>query len=77
MQNRSNPCRSRSLAFAEKYGVPFPTLFDPTGGFISQLGIATAPTTLFVDATGNIVDQVSGEISAEKLQQLLTQWFAA
>jgi thiol:disulfide interchange protein len=52
-------------------------LFDPSGEFISQLGIATAPTTLFVDATGNIVDQVSGEISAEKLQQLLTQWFAA
>ena len=66
-----------ALAFAEKYGVTFPTLFDPSGEFISQLGIATAPTTLFVDATGNIVDQVSGEISAEKLQQLLTQWFAA
>lgn len=66
-----------ALAFAKKYGVAFPTLFDSTGGFISQLGIATAPTTLFVDATGNIVDQVSGEISAEKLRQLLTQWFAA
>ena len=62
--------------FAEKYNVLYDIMFDPSGSFISDLGIATAPMTLFVDAQGIIVDQVAGEISADKLESLMSKWFA-
>jgi hypothetical protein len=32
--------------------------------------------TLFIDAQGIIVDQVAGEISADKLESLVTKWFS-
>ena len=65
-----------ATAFAEKYNVLYDIMFDPSGSFISDLGIATAPMTLFVDAQGIIVDQVAGEITADKLKSLITKWFA-
>jgi peroxiredoxin len=65
-----------AAAFAEKYNVLYDIMFDPSGSFISTLGIGTAPMTLFVDAQGIIVDQVAGEISADKLESLITKWFS-
>jgi thiol-disulfide isomerase/thioredoxin len=65
-----------ATAFAAKYNVSYDIMFDPSGSFISDLGIATAPMTLFVDAQGVIVDQVAGEITAAKLKSLITKWFA-
>ncbi len=62
--------------FITKYNVLYDIMFDPSGSFISDLGIATAPMTLFVDAQGVIVDQVAGEITAAKLESLITKWFA-
>jgi hypothetical protein len=32
--------------------------------------------TLFVDAQGVIVDQVAGEITTDKLESLISKWFA-
>jgi hypothetical protein len=51
-------------------------MFDTSGSFIGDLGIATAPMTLFVDVQGIIVDQVAGEITADKLESLIAKWFA-
>ncbi len=65
-----------ATAFAEKYNVLYDIMFDSSGSFISDLGVATAPMTLFVDAQGMIVDQVAGEITAEKLESLIAKWFA-
>ena len=65
-----------ATAFAAKYNVSYDIMFDPSGSFIGSLGIGTAPMTLFVDAQGVIVDQVAGEISADKLESLITNWFA-
>ena len=65
-----------ATAFAEKYNVSYDIMFDPSGSFIGALGIGTAPMTLFVDAQGIIVDQVAGEISSDKLESLITKWFA-
>jgi len=62
--------------FITKYNVLYDIMFDTSGSFISDLGIATAPMTLFVDAQGIIVDQVAGEITADKLESLITKWFA-
>ena len=65
-----------ATAFAEKYNVSYDIMFDPSGSFISDLGVATAPMTLFVDVQGIIVDQVAGEITADKLESLIAKWFA-
>jgi peroxiredoxin len=65
-----------ATAFAAKYNVLYDIMFDPSGSFISDLGIATAPMTLFVNAQGRIVDQVAGEITADKLESLISKWFA-
>jgi thiol-disulfide isomerase/thioredoxin len=65
-----------AAAFAEKYNVLYDIMFDPSGSFIGSLGIGTAPMTLFIDAQGIIVDQVAGEITADKLESLITKWFA-
>ena len=59
--------------FAAQYGVKFELLFDTNGQFISQLGIATAPVTLAVDAQGKIIEQIAGEISASKLNELVSE----
>lgn len=58
--------------FADRYGVEFATLLDANGKFISALEIGTAPVTLAVDAQGKIVDQVAGEISADRLNALVS-----
>ena len=65
-----------ATAFVAKYNVLYDIMFDPSGSFIGALGIGTAPMTLFVDAQGIIVDQVAGEITADKLESLITKWFA-
>lgn len=64
-------------AFGKQYGINYPIAFDSTGELIRDLGIVTAPSTLFVDAQGNIVDQVAGEINSKKLEGLISQWFPA
>ena len=61
--------------FAEKYNVKYEIAFDPSGAFISGLGIATAPTTLFVSKDGVVLDQVAGELTTEKLDALIAEWF--
>ena len=70
-----NDSPEMAKAFGEKYGINYPIVFDPSGTVVRELGVATAPSTLFIDTSGNIVDQVAGEISSDKLESLITQWF--
>jgi len=72
-----NDTPEMARAFGEKYGINYPIVFDQSGTVIRKLGVATAPSTLFIDSNGNIVDQVAGEISSDKLASLITQWFAS
>lgn len=58
--------------FADRYGVTFPILLDDGSALTLGLGITIAPTTLFVDANGVIVDQVSGELTADAIADHLT-----
>jgi peroxiredoxin len=72
-----NDTAETAKAFGEKYGINYPIVFDQTGTVIRELGVVTAPSTLFVGADGNIVDQVAGEISSDKLASLIAQWFTS
>ena len=60
--------------FAAQYGVKFELLLDTNGQFISELGIATAPVTLAVNAQGTIIGQKAGEINATELDELVKEW---
>jgi thiol-disulfide isomerase/thioredoxin len=64
-------------AFGEQYGINYPIVFDQSGTVVRELGIVTAPSTLFIDGAGNIVDQVAGEMSSDKLASLIAQWFTS
>ena len=68
--------RDRMLEFADDIGVTYELLRDPDGELLVANGIATFPTTLFVDANGIVVKQISGEVSIEVLtsaiEELLT-----
>jgi peroxiredoxin len=72
-----NDSPETARAFGEKYGINYPIVFDQSGTVIRELGVVTAPSTLFIDSSGNIVDQVAGEISSDKLASLIAQWFAS
>lgn len=62
--------------FADKYGVTYDLLFDANGDLTRNLGVATAPVTLFVDERGTIVDQVAGELNDADLLERLRRWFS-
>ena len=59
--------------FADRYGVTFPILLDNGSALTLELGISIAPTTLFVDASGTIIEQVSGELTSQTLSSYLTE----
>ena len=58
--------------FYNKYGAEFELYLDTNGRFIGAAGIATAPVTLAVNPDGVIIDQIAGELSANRLDQLVT-----
>ena len=62
--------------FADRYGVTYDLVFDINGNLARELGVATAPVTLFVDKSGRIVDQVAGELEESDLVGRLRQWFS-
>jgi hypothetical protein len=59
--------------FAQKYGADFAIYLDDNGRFISKTGISTAPVTLAINAQGLVVRQTAGELSASKLDQVVTE----
>ena len=69
-----SPTVARS--FADRYGVTYDLVFDRDGNLARQLGVATAPVTLFVSADGVILDQVAGELKEADLTSRLNRWFS-
>lgn len=56
--------------FARSRGVAYDLYYDTNGDFISKVGIAAFPVTLFVSADGTIVQQ-SGQLDAATLTSLI------
>lgn len=68
-----NPVDSekRMNDFASDIGVTYLLLSDPDSQLMVANGIAAFPTTLFIDADGVVVEQISGEVTAEMLSRTL------
>lgn len=61
--------------FAQRYEVTFPIVLDPDGRLTAAVGVGGAPTTLFVDAAGRIVEQVAGELTVERIESIVERRF--
>ena len=57
-------------AFIAKYNVTFPTFLDD-GTQLSAAGVATLPTTFFLDGTGNIIERRAGEITEADIDSIV------
>lgn len=60
-------------SFAEDLGIAYELLRDPNGEFVVANGVATFPTTLFVDAAGRVVVQAAGELSTADIESALQE----
>lgn len=60
------PASDREENFARDRGVQYELLYDGSGEFINDMGVAAFPVTLFVDANGRIVRQ-TGQLDEAQL----------
>jgi thiol-disulfide isomerase/thioredoxin len=60
-----------ALALVEQTGVTYPTAQDPDATVITALGGTVLPTTVLLDADGEIVATHNGELDAGELRQLI------
>ena len=63
--------RGSARAYQERYGLTFPSVFDPPGAIRDGLGLLGQPTTLFYDASGKLVERWSGPISTAALDRYI------
>ncbi len=68
------PASQTEESLARDRGVNYELFYDPDGNLTSMLGITTAPTTLFVDADGTVIEE-TGVLTAERLRQVIAEVF--
>lgn len=61
----------------EELGLSFTQMLDPNASVQQALRITGMPSTIFVDADGEIVQVHAGELDTEELETLLTDLFGA
>lgn len=61
--------RSGALRFLERYGVRYPSLFDPAGSLATAQGVVGPPATLFYDADGDLAAALRGQLSEQDLHE--------
>lgn len=63
--------RDAARAWIEEFGVPYPSLFDPSGRSAADLGFPALPDTYVVDRGGTIQWVVYGETDERELAGLI------
>jgi peroxiredoxin len=58
-------------SFAEELGIDYELFRDPNANFVVANGVATFPTTFFVDSDGRIRLQKAGELSPDDIMSAL------
>ena len=64
----SLPPSDNEEAFARDKGVQYELFYDTNGELTSAVGVAAFPQTLFIDATGTILEQ-TGELTADEARR--------
>ena len=65
--------RDAAKAWIEEFGVPYPSLFDPSGRSAVDLGFPALPDTYVVDRGGTIRWVVYGETDERELADLIDE----
>jgi thiol-disulfide isomerase/thioredoxin len=73
MANRDTPADALDTVAAT--GVTYPTFDDPDAGAITYFGGLAMPTTVFIDAGGEVVDVNSGPLTEAELRAKLDDLF--
>ena len=60
-------------AYLEENGLTFPVVMDTTGELFYWYGISAFPTTFMIDANGNVYGYVSGALTADIMESIVTQ----
>ena len=60
-------------AYLEENGLTFPVVMDTTGELFYWYGISAFPTTFMIDADGNVYGYVSGALTADMMESIVTQ----
>jgi cytochrome c biogenesis protein CcmG/thiol:disulfide interchange protein DsbE len=60
--------KSAAAKFIEEFGLPYPSLFDPTGDVRDRLGYIGQPETLFYDSTGKVALSWPGPLTEEAIK---------
>jgi cytochrome c biogenesis protein CcmG, thiol:disulfide interchange protein DsbE len=60
--------RDGATSFIDEFGVPYPSVFDPSNAIAVSYGLFSPPATLFFDANGTLVKTIPGQISAQDLE---------
>jgi DsbE subfamily thiol:disulfide oxidoreductase len=63
--------RDAARAWVQEFGVPYPSLFDPSGRSAAELGFPALPDTYVVDRDGTIRSVVYGEADERQLARLI------
>jgi len=74
--NTRDPETGPAVAFEKKYGVPYPSLYDPTGRLMLRFKKGTLnpqaiPSTIVIDRDGKIAARTLQALSEEKLREML------
>lgn len=73
MANQDAP--EDALATVAATGVTYPTYDDPGAGAITYFGGLAMPTTVFIDASGEVLDVHSGALTEDELRAKITDLF--
>lgn len=68
---------AKARRWVERFGVGYPSLQDPSGGFADDLGFIGLPDTYVVDSSGTIRFAIFGETSRSEVSGLLDELLAA
>ena len=63
--------RDAARGWIREFEVPYPSLFDPSGGFAADLGFPALPDTYVVDREGTIRWVVYGETDGRELTRMI------
>lgn len=65
--------RSAARSFLARHGITYAQVFDARGDLPLRLRLQGVPNTLFVDASGTVVDRVIGQLDDRSLAEGLSR----
>ena len=69
--------QEKAQAFIDSMGYTFPVYFDKDSDAAYKYGIQSIPTTIFIDANGNLVAGATGAIDGDTLRRGISMIYAA